>query len=50
MTQTNPLIIHPDGTTEALAYTPPQDEEDFQGTRSASENFLLAMTAARGVP
>jgi len=30
MIQTNPLIIHPDGTTEALAYTPPQDEENSQ--------------------
>jgi|SRR6266446_4401261 hypothetical protein len=30
MAQNVPIIIRPDGTTEALAYTPPKDEENSQ--------------------
>jgi hypothetical protein len=30
-----PLIIHPDGTREALAYTPPKDEKNRQEVQAS---------------
>jgi len=35
MIQNNPLVIHPDGTSEVLAYTRPQDEKNSQAIQAS---------------
>jgi aspartate oxidase len=43
MVQNNPLVIHPDGTSEALAYTPPQDEENGQEIQASLTTLQKAV-------